>query len=292
MSLLLSSLAMGILLALLSLGVFVSFRILRTLDLTTDGAFTIGGAVSGALLMAGLPPIVTILAGGIAGALAGVVTGLIHTRGKVDAILSGILVTTGLYSVTYWTMGAGNLSLASKHTLFDQIADLVPALPRDVGAIVVLVGLVGFMAGVFGIFVNTDLGLALRSTGSNARMAKAQAIDTALATTLGLALANSGVGISGALMVHYTGFANVQNGAGMIVTALASIILGEALFSQRTIRRRLLAALMGAVAFRLMVAAVLRMGFDPNALKLFTALFVLLALLLPRWFPRFRRAHG
>jgi putative ABC transport system permease protein len=292
MSLLLGALAVGLLLALLSLGVFVSFRILRVLDLTTDGAFTLGGAVSGTLLLAGVPPIVTVVAGGIAGALAGLVTGLIHTKGKVDAILSGILVTTGLYSVTLWVMGSGNLSLASRPTLFDQIAALLPTLPRDLGAIGVLLLLVGFMAGVLALFVNTDLGLALRATGSNPRMAKAQAIDTALATTLGLALANSGVGISGALMAQYQGFANVQHGVGMIVTALASIILGEALFAQRTIRQRLRAALLGAVAFRLMVALVLRLGVDPSALKLFTALFVLLALLVPRWFPRLRRAHG
>jgi len=292
MSLFLGALAVGLLLALLSLGVFVSFRILRVLDLTTDGAFTLGGAVSGTLLLAGVPPIVTVVAGGIAGALAGLVTGLIHTKGKVDAILSGILVTTGLYSVTLWVMGGGNLSLASRPTLFDQIAALLPTLPRDLGAIGVLLLLVGFMAGVLALFVNTDLGLALRATGSNPRMAKAQAIDTALATTLGLALANSGVGISGALMAQYQGFANVQHGVGMIVTALASIILGEALFAQRTIRQRLRAALLGAVAFRLMVALVLRLGVDPSALKLFTALFVLLALLVPRWFPRLRRAHG
>lgn len=292
MNLLLSSLATGILLALLSLGVFVSFRILRVLDLTTDGAFALGGAVSGALLMAGLPPIVTVAAGGLAGALAGMVTGLIHTRGKVDAILSGILVTTGLYSVTYWTMSAGNLSLSGRPTLFDQIAGMFPALPRDVGAIGLMLALVGLMAGALAGFVNTDLGLALRATGSNPRMAKAQAIDTALATTLGLALANSSVGISGALMAQYQGFANVQHGVGMIVTALASVILGEALFAQRTIRQRLGAALLGAITFRLMVAAVLRLGFNPNALKLFTALFVLVALLLPRWFPRLRRVHG
>lgn len=293
MNLLLSSLAMGLLLALLSLGVFVSFRILRTLDLTTDGTFTTGAAVSGMLLMAGLPPFLTILAGGMAGAACGGLTGYIHTRWKVDAILSGILVSTALYSVDIWIMGSGNLSLASRPTLFDQITALVPALPRDLGALVMLLVLVGFMAGVLTFFVNTDLGLALRSTGSSPRMAKAASIDTALMTTFGLALANSGIGISGALVAQFQGFVNVQMGVGMIVTALASIILGEALFPQRTIRLRLLAALLGAVAFRLIVALVLRAGLDPNALKLLTAGFVLAALVVPKWLPaQLRRARG
>lgn len=294
MSLLLGSIAMGILLALLSLGVFVSFRVLRVLDLTTDGAFITGGAVSGTLHLAGLPPILTVLAGGIAGAACGLVTGLIHTRWKVDAILSGILVMTGVYSIDIWIMGgSGNLSLASRPTLFDEIGAALPGLPRDAGAILVLAVLVGFMAGVLAFFVNTDLGLALRSTGSNPRMAKAASIDTARMTTFGLALANSGVGISGALMAQYQGFANVSQGVGMIVTALASIILGEALFAQRTIRQRLLAALLGAIAFRLVIALVLRAGFHPGGLKLFTAIFVLAALVLPRWIPaRLRRARG
>jgi putative ABC transport system permease protein len=258
-NLLLGSLTVGLQLALLSLGVLFSFRVLRSLDLTTDGAFA-------------------------------TVTGMIHTRWKIDVILAGILVTTALYSIDLWIMGSGNLSLAGHPTVFDMTAALLPdrenmagvELSRDLVALVALVVIVGGHALLLALFVGTDVGLALRATGSNPRMAKASAIDTGLATTFGLAIANGCTGLSGALFVQYQGFANVQMGIGMIVTGLASVILGEALFSQRTIRRRIMAALLGALVFRLMIAAALQAGLDPNALKLVTAGFVLAALTIPQ----------
>lgn len=300
MNLLLGALTVGLQLALLSLGVLFSFRILRSLDLTTDGAFTTGGAVTGALLVAGVHPLAATFAGGFAGTIAGTVTGLIHTRWRIDVILAGILVTTALYSVDLWIMGSGNLSLAGHATVFDMTAALLPdradmegvELSRDLIALVALVVIVGIHAVLLALFVGTDLGLALRATGSSPRMAKASAIDTGLATTFGLAIANGFVGLSGALFVQYQGFANVQMGIGMIVTGLASVILGEALFSQRTIRRRIVAALLGAMVFRLMIAAAVRAGLDPNALRLVTAAFVLAALTVPRLVRQLRAPAG
>jgi putative tryptophan/tyrosine transport system permease protein len=299
-NLLLGSLTVGLMLALLSLGVLFSFRVLRHLDLTTDGAFTTGGAVTGALLVAGVHPLAATFAGGVAGTLAGTVTGLIHTRWRVDVILAGILVTTALYSIDFWIMGGGNLSLANYPTVFDLTAALLPArdnmegvtLSRDLVALVALVVIVGAHALLLALFVGTDIGLALRATGSSPRMAKASAIDTGLATTFGLAIANGCSGFSGALFVQYQGFANIQMGVGMIVTGLASVILGEALFSQRTIRRRITAAILGAMVFRLMVAAALWAGLDPNALKLVTAAFVLAALTVPRLVRQLRTARA
>lgn len=290
MNLLLGALTVGLQLALLSLGVLFSFRILRSLDLTTDGAFTTGGAVTGALLVAGVHPLLATIGGGLAGTLAGTVTGLIHTRWRIDVILAGILVTTALYSVDLWIMGSGNLSLAGHPTVFDMTASLLPdrenmegvELSRDLVALVALLVIVGLHALSLALFVGTDLGLALRATGSSPRMAKASAIDTGLATTFGLAIANGCIGFSGALFVQYQGFANIQMGVGMIVTGLASVILGEALFSQRTIRRRIMAAILGAMVFRLMIAAAVRAGLDPNALRLVTAAFVLAALTVPQ----------
>ncbi len=282
MNLLLGSVTVGLLLSLLSLGLFISFRVLRSLDLTTDGTFTTGAAVAGALLVAGAPSLVATLAGTVAGAACGGLTGYIHTRWKVDVILSGILVTTALYSVDLWVMGSGNLSLSGQPTLFDQVADLTGGWPRDAAALLVLGGLILALGWALGGFAGTHLGLALRATGSSPRMAGAMAIDTGLATTIGLALANACVGLSGALFAQYQGFVNVQMGLGMIVTGLASLILGEALFPQRTIRRKIAAALAGAVVFRLVIALALQAGLDPNALKLVTAAFVLVALVLPR----------
>jgi putative ABC transport system permease protein len=294
-NLLLGALAIGLMWALLSLGTFLSFRVLRSLDLTTEGAFVTGGAVACALLTRGMSPALATALGALAGAAAGAVTGLIHTRFRVDVVLAGILVMTGLYSINYWAMGGGNLSLAGHQTLFEQAAALAGGdeggLPRDVTAIIMLTILVGGLAFVLSVFATTDLGLALRATGSSQRMARAAAIDTGLATTIGLALANAFTGLSGALFAQYQGSASVQMGVGMIVSGLASVILGEALLPQRTIQRRIFAAALGAVVFRLLVAAAIRAGLDSNALKLVTAAFVLAALTIPAAFRRFVRAQ-
>jgi putative ABC transport system permease protein len=302
-NLLLGALTVGLQMALLSLGVLFSFRLLRSLDLTTDGAFATGGAVTGALLVAGAHPLVATFAGGIAGTVAGTITGLIHTRWRVDVILAGILVSTALYSIDLYVMGSGNLSLAGHRTVFDLAEVLLPdsddmagvTRSRDLIALVALLIIVGIHAVLLALFVTTDLGLALRATGSSPRMAKASAIDTGLATTLGLAIANGCIGFSGSLFVQYQGFANVQMGIGIFVTGLASVILGEALFSQRGVKRRILAAILGAMVFRLLIAGAIRAGLNPNALRLVTAGFVLAALTLPQLIRQLRstrRAHG
>jgi putative ABC transport system permease protein len=164
------------------------------------------------------------------------------------------------------------------------------ALSREVVSLILLALLAGGLALALGSFASTDLGLALRATGSSPRMARALAIDTGLATIIGLGLANALIGLSGALFAQYQGFANISMGVGIIVTGLASVILGEALFPQRTIRQRLVAALLGAVVFRLLIAAALWAGLDPNALRLVTAVFVLVALTIPAVIRRLRRS--
>jgi putative ABC transport system permease protein len=294
-SLLLGAVTVGLLLSFLSLGTFLSFRVLKSLDLTTDGAFMTGAAATCALLVRGLPPLIATGAGALAGGLAGAITGLVHTRLRVNVILAGILVSTALYSVDIWMMRGGNLSLAGKQTLFDEAAALLESWgallsPDAVGAVWLAILVVGLGFGM-GAFASTDLGLALRATGSSPQMARAAAIDTGLATMTDLALANTCTGLSGALFAQYQGFANVQMGIGMIVTGLASLILGEALFPQRTIGQRIFAALLGALTFRFLVAAALWAGLDPNALKLVTAAFVLTALTLPPLLRRLWRSR-
>jgi putative ABC transport system permease protein len=288
-NLLLGALAVGLMWSLLSLGTFISFRVLRSLDLTTEGAFVTGGAVACALVTRGVSPVLATATGGLAGGVAGAVTGFVHGRFRVDVVLAGILVMTGLYSVNYWVMRGGNLSLAGHPSLFDQAMSVAPEFPRDVVAIAMLILLVGGLTAILGVFATTDLGLALRASGSSPRMARATAIDTELATTIGLALANSFTGLSGALFAQYQGSAGVQMGVGMIVSGLASVILGEALFPKRTIRLRIVGAVIGAVALRLLVAAAIRAGLDPTALKLVTAGFVLSALAVPGALRRLRR---
>lgn len=303
MNLLLGAIATGLLASLLCLGTFLSFRVLRSLDLTTEGAFVTGGAVACALLIRGSSPLLSALAGALAGGVAGALTGTVHTKFGVNIVLAGILMMTALYSVNIWVMGSGNLSLAGHPTLFEQAAALAggtahPLLPRDGAAIVMLVLLVTVIMALLAGFATTDLGLALRATGSSRPMASAAAIDTDLMTILGLGLANLLTGLSGALFAQYQGYVNVQMGVGMIVTGLASVILGEALFPQRTIGWRILAAVLGAIVFRLLVAAAIRAGLDANALRLVTALFVLAALAFPELLRRLTRprrpetAHG
>lgn len=300
MNLFIGAIATGLMWAFLSLGTFISFRLFRSLDLTTEGAFVTGGAVACALLIRGVSPPTATALGALAGAASGALTGLIHTRLKVDVVLAGILVMTASYSVNYWTMGGGVLSLAGHQTLFEQAGALVggddpTGLRRDVAGVILLSALVGGLTLILCVFATTDLGLALRATGSSPRMARASAIDTGLATTIGLALANAFTGLSGALFAQYSGSAGVGLGPGMIVVGLASLILGESLFPQRTIRRRIVAAALGAVAFRLLVAAAIRAGLDSTSLKLVTAAFVLGALTLPgavRSFRNVRRARA
>ena len=307
MNLLIGSISMGFLLSLLTLGVFITFRIMGRLDLTTDGSFGLGAAVAAALLTSGVHPLVATVAAAAAGWLAGAVTGLIYVVLGIDVLLGGILVTTGLYTVQLRIMGGGNLSLVGANTL-PGVAEQVwhalrlpervilngTAVPAALfSALLVFAVFVLFSVWVLARFLRTDLGLAMRAAGGNAQAARALGLDTGLMATLGLVLANGLVALAGALFAQYEGFANVTMGAGMIVTALACVVVGEGLLGRRTLRRRIAGTLTGTIAFRLLVAAAVAAGLPGDALKLATAVFVLVALGAPaalarlRW--RFRR---
>ena len=295
MNLLIGSVSMGFLLSLLTLGVFITYRIMGRLDLTTDGSFGLGAAVAAALLTAGVHPLIATVAAAAAGWLAGAATGLIYVIVGIDVLLGGILVTTGLYTAQLYIMGGGNHSLVGARTLPGIAEDLWHALrlPDTVmlGATAVPAALFSALL-VFGVFVlfsvwvlarflRTDLGLALRAAGGNAQAARALGLDTGLMETLGLVLANGLVALAGALFAQYQGFANVTMGAGMIVTALACVVVGEGLLGRRTLRRQIAGTLIGTIAFRLLVAAAVAAGLPGDALKLATALFVLVALGTP-----------
>ena len=296
MNLTVGALAMGLLISLLALGVFVALRVLDRTDLTVDGAFGVGAAVAAAALVRGLSPATATLLGLVAGLLAGVATGLMHTRLRTDMLLAGILTSTALYSVILYVMGGGDLSIVAQPTVFSLAegawhrvvgpATEVELLGTTVtaancAALALLIVVVGAAALVLDWLLRTRLGLAMRATGDNARMARAQGIDVEAMVVLGLALSNALAGFSGALFAQYQGFSNVQMGLGMLVTGLACVVLGEALFGRRRLRAHIEGVVAGAVLFRLLVAAALRLGLDPNALKLVTAVFVLAALVLP-----------
>ena len=303
MNLLVGALSMGFLLSLLTLGVFITYRVMGRLDLTTDGSFGLGAAVAAALLGSGVHPLVATVAAAAAGWLAGATTGLIYITLGIDTLLAGILVTTGLYTIQLRIMGSGNRSLGGAHTLPDVAEDLWHALrlPETVSlgetsvpatlfsALVVCAVFVLFSIWVLARFLRTDLGLAMRAAGGNAQAARALGLDTGLMTTLGLVLANGLVALAGALFAQYQGFADVSMGMGMIVTGLACLVLGEGLLGRGTLRRQIVGTLTGTIAFRLLVAAAVRAGLPGDTLKLATAVFVLAALGVPAGIARMRR---
>jgi putative ABC transport system permease protein len=295
MLILIGALTVGLILSLLALGVFISFRIFTFADITTDGSVTLGGAIAAILIVHQVDPFVATAAAFAAGAAAGSVTGILHTRFGINRLLSGILVMTGLYSINLHIMGKSNLPLLSERTVA-TLADA--ALTRVIGAEMLhvagwevathdaaVLGLaLAIAAGVGAVmylFFRTNIGLAMQAAGDNPQMIRALGVDVNHMIVLGLAVANGLVAVSGALLTQYQGFADVQMGIGMIVWGLASIIIGEALVGVRDLGLIITGAIMGSVLFRLIIALALRGGLDPNDLKLVTAAFVFVALILP-----------
>jgi putative tryptophan/tyrosine transport system permease protein len=305
-NLLIGALSMGFLLSLLTLGVFITYRVMGRLDLTTDGSFGLGGAVAAGLLASGVHPIAATFAAAAAGWLAGATTGLIYVVLGIDTLLGGILVTTALYTIQLRIMGGGDRSLGSAYTLPDvaesawhtlHLPETIELAGTSLGAglfssLAVFVVFVVFSTWVLARFLRTDLGLAMRAAGGNAQASRALGIDTGIMVTLGLVLANGLVALAGALFAQYQGFANISMGIGMIVTALACLVLGEGLLGRRSLRRQIAGTLTGTIAFRLLVAAALVAGLPSDTLKLATAVFVLGALGVPAAVGRVRRRRA
>ena len=297
MNLLIGSVTTGLILALLGLGVFTSYRIYHTLDLTADGSFGVGAAVVAALLVREMPPLPATAIATVAGIIAGGITGILHTQFLISTLLAGVLISTALYSVSLFVMGSGNLSLASAESLMtsaERLGQRLFGFPSSLtvldytvsGASVATLVLMALLAVGLALsltfFMGTHLGLAMRAAGNNPQMAKAVAIDVDRMVVLGLGLSNGLIALSGALFAQYEGFANIQMGVGAVVTGLANLMVGEALVGRRPIGRWIAGAVVGAVTFRLVVAAAVRAGLNPNALKLVTALLVLAVLVLPQ----------
>ena len=297
MNLLIGAVTIGLILALLGLGVFISYRIYDTIDLTADGSFGVGAACVAALLVRGVDPLLATLVAMLAGVVAGGITGVLHTQFLVNVFLAGVLTSTALYSVSLFLMGSGNLALGqadSLMTLAERLGQRLLGLPSSVmlfgtpvsgesiAALILMLLLAGGLALLLAFFLGTDLGLAMRAAGDNPRMAKAVAIDVDRMVVLGLALSNGLIALAGALFAQNAGFASIDMGIGALVTGLANLMLGEALLGRRPIGRWIAGALVGAVVFRLLVAAALRAGLNANALKLVTAVLVLAVLVLPQ----------
>ena len=302
MSLLLGALIIGLILALVALGVFISFRVYHFPDMTAEGSITLGAAVAAALLVTGHSPLYATLAAAVAGAGAGLITGVLHTRFKINALLSGIIVMTALYSVNLHVMGKSNVPLMNVTTFADQAAGIAAqfgtekvllfgreAAVRDLTLLGLSLGLVVLVGILLYAFFRTRLGLAMRATGDNDQMVRALGSSDGVLLTGGLALSNALVAMAGALLAQYQGFADAQMGIGMLVWGLASVIIGEALVGTNRFGYLLAGAVFGSILFRLLVAVALRWGLDPNDLKLITAVFVFAALVLPGSFAKLRR---
>jgi putative ABC transport system permease protein len=303
MSLLMGSLTMGLILALMALGVFLSFRFFGFADLATDSVLTLGASVAAVLLAGGTSPWTAILAATGAGALAGGVTGVLHTRLRINGLLAGILVMTGLYSVNLRVLSGSNVSLSNATTLADLAQRWGPRLlggdtvqlsiwEIPTGDLVVLGGillLVCLLGAALRLFLLSDCGTALRASGDNSQMALAQGIGAPNMLLLCLMLSGGLTALSGALLAQYQGFADVQMGVGTLVLGLASVIMGQALVRGKSLGVSLAGAVMGSVLFRLLVSIALRWGLNPNDLKLITAIFVLLTLVLPGLLGRLRK---
>lgn len=291
-NLLLSTYAVGLILALLALGVLISFRILAFRDLTVEGSITLGGAVCAAMLFAGWNPVLATCAAILAGAAAGTVTGILATRFQINGLLAGILVMTALYSINLRVMGRSNVPLMNQQTIVTTVRNFtspenkwhignwdVPA--QEVYVLLTVSVLIAAVACAMYAFFKTNLGLAMRATGDNEQMIRALGVEVGWMLTLGLAISNGLIGLAGALLVQYQGYADVQIGLGMVVWGLASVIIGESLVGSRQMGMLIIGSIMGSVVFRLLVAIALRWGLNPNDLKLVTAVFVFAALVAP-----------
>lgn len=272
-----SAVSQGLLWGVLGLGIYLTFRILNFPDMTTEGSFPLGGAVAVTALNQGLNPILATFLGMAAGALAGLITGLLYTKGKIPTILAGILVMTSCNSIMLMVMGRANLGL---HDL-KRLQDYLPFSPEVNN---LLMGFLAVLVIIFLLiyFLYTDLGQAYIATGDNREMAKSFGIHTGRMEMMGLLVSNALIGLSGALVSQQDGYADVSKGIGVIVIGLASIIIGEVLYSTGlTLFERLVAIIVGSILYQFLIMLVIALGFNTNYLKLFSAIVLALCLMVP-----------
>ena len=278
----------GFLFAFLGLGVLITFRFFRFPDLTAEGSYPLGGAVVAALLIAGVNPFVATLAATAAGAAAGIVTALVHTKLRVNNIITGIIVMTALYTVNLRVMGKANIGLLNTPTVF---SDAIGAFNEVFGlnlpdnkfttiAITMALLVVAALAVVW--FFRTHLGLAVRATGQNETMTLSLGVDVDKTKMVGLALSNGFVALSGALVAQNHGFADIGMGIGILVAGAAAVLIGEAIFGDRTVGWWVFAAIIGSLVYQFLASAALRLGLNANDLKLVTAVLLLGALAIPQ----------
>lgn len=275
------SLYEGLAYGFVTLGVYITFRVLAFPDLTVDGSFPLGGAVAATLIVSGVNPWLATLVAFIAGICAGLATSLLNTKLRINALLAGILMMVSLYSINLAIMGRSNVSVLRNATVFKQTAQLFGIKSTTILSIIFMVVLTIVILGILNWFLRTEIGLALRATGDNGQMVRGLGVSTDMTTIIGVSLSNGLVALAGGLIAQKQGFSDVGMGIGMIVMGLASVIIGERLFRPRGITTILFAVIGGSLVYRLFLGIALRLGLPPNNLKLSTALLVIIALAIP-----------
>lgn len=285
----------------MALGVYLTFRVLDFPDLTVDGSFVTGAAVASISIINGVPPIIATMLAALAGFLAGCVTGVLHTKGKINALLSGIIMMIALYSINLRIMGQPTLSLLRESTIFKQLESVwaesgidtflngllttfgMEQVPGTWAIVILMIVVTLVIKWITDYYLKTDIGLALRATGDNKKMIRSLSANTDSLTIIGVGISNALVALSGALIAQLGGFADVGMGIGMIIIGLASVIIGEALFGTKTIARTTIAVIGGAVIYRIVVTLALGVEFlETGDMKLITALMVIAALVTPK----------
>lgn len=279
MNLITSSIGQGLLWGLLGVGLFLTFRILDFPDMTVEGTFPLGAAVSVTAITNGLNPLIATLLAFLAGMLAGLITGLLYTKGRIPILLAGILVMTACYSINLRIMGTSNVSLLGKQTLFS--GQFFASLPKFFDSVVLGLIIITIVVAILALFLQTNLGQAFIATGDNEKMAKSLGINTDQMKNMGLMVSNGMIAVSGALIAQSDGYADVNMGIGIIVIGLASIIIGEVVFGELTMNQRLVAVVCGSIIYRFVLLLVLKAGFNTNDLNLISSLVLALCLMLP-----------
>lgn len=276
---LLGAVSLGLIWAIMTIGVYITYRILDIADLTVEGSIAMGAAIAAHGISIGMNPCIATILALLGGMAAGLVTGLLHTRLKIPALLAGILTMIALYSINLRIMGKANVSLLRMDTVYTYLEKLGLSANNSV----ILLGIISVLVVVCFLywFFGTEIGCAIRATGDNPNMVRAQGINTDAMKVIGLVISNGLVAISGAFIAQSQSFADVQMGTGSIVIGLASVIIGEVLFGKKNFFSRLISLVLGAITYRIIIALVLKMGMPANDLKLFTAITVAIALALP-----------
>lgn len=278
---------LGLIWALMTLGIFISFRVLNLADLTAEGTITLGSAIAISMIENGLNPFVSTLIALIGGFLAGMITGILHTKLKISAILSGIITMTGLYTINLRIMGKASI-YSQADTIYSFLRSLIknPFLANTITTLIIVVLFFFILYWFFG----TEIGMSIRATGMNQKMARAQGINTHVMIILGLAISNALIAVSGALHAQSHKFATMDIGKGTIVIGLASIIIGEVIFGKRTFKNWLISVILGSIIYQTLVAVAIALEIDANDLKLLQAILIAVILALPlirkAWFSR------